>query len=105
MQCVITFTGHGNAVNELQIHPKDNNLLLSASKDYALRLWNTKTAICVAIFGGVDGHRDKVLSAIIPYLNQEEDEDMSFPILEVHFLKYLTHEIYRNYIDCVRWFS
>ena len=54
--------GHGDAVYDLRTHPIDDGLMLSASKDESVRLWNLRTCVCIAVFAGSGGHRNAVLA-------------------------------------------
>ncbi len=58
----VVLRGHGSDIDDLCTHPVDTNLVLSASKDESIRLWNIQTATCIAVFAGEGGHRDDVLS-------------------------------------------
>ena len=51
-----TLTGHMDDIYDLKFHPQLKYLLLSASKDCSIRLWNIATYCQLAIYAGVDGH-------------------------------------------------
>jgi polycomb protein EED len=58
----MTLSGHGKDIDDLKFSPTNEWLLLSASKDESIRLWNVKNATCVAIFAGHEGHRNNILA-------------------------------------------
>lgn len=53
--------GHGEAINDLRVHPRDPALVITASKDESLRLWNLRTGSTIALFAGLKGHRGEVV--------------------------------------------
>ncbi|GFZ07456.1 transducin/WD40 repeat-like superfamily protein [Actinidia rufa] len=57
-----SFVGHGDSVNEIRTQAMKPSLVVSASKDESVRLWNVHTGICILIFAGAGGHRNEVLS-------------------------------------------
>lgn len=58
-----TLTGHGSSINHVTTHPRDSSLILTASKDESLRMWNLRTSSTVAIYAGLRGHRGEVVGA------------------------------------------
>lgn len=62
MRQIASLHGHGDEVYDLKVSPTDENLLLSASVDESIRLWNLEAFACVAIFAGQHGHDGFVLS-------------------------------------------
>lgn len=64
---ILTLSGHGDEIYDMKFSPTTDDmgskwLLLTASKDESLRLWNVQSATCIAIFAGHDAHRDAVLT-------------------------------------------
>ncbi len=57
-----SLTGHGRAIYDIKVHPRDPALIVSASKDHSLRLWNLRTGATVAMFLGFQGFRWAVLT-------------------------------------------
>ena len=61
-ELVAALHGHGHPVYDLKLCPIDDFLLLSASKDRSIRMWNLRLGTNVAIFGGVhEGHKDDIV--------------------------------------------
>lgn len=54
--------GHRNDIYDLKFYPNDGNILLSASKDNSIRLWNITNCLQIGIFAGPKGHSADVLS-------------------------------------------
>jgi polycomb protein EED len=54
--------GHRNEIYDLKFHPFESDILLSASKDFSIRMWNIFTGAQIVIFGGPEGHIAEVLS-------------------------------------------
>ena len=76
--------------------------------DHALRFWNLKTSVCVAIFGGVEGHRDEVLSADFNplgtlVLSCGMDHSLKVWDMETPELKNAVQESYKHQRGIKRW--
>ncbi|KAI7839483.1 hypothetical protein COHA_006750 [Chlorella ohadii] len=54
--------GHGSSINDIAVHPDRPNLVVTASRDQSLRMWNLRTRCCVLVFQGDGGHRNEVLT-------------------------------------------
>eukprot|EP00968_Pinguiococcus_pyrenoidosus_P028454 scaffold7870_cov267-Pinguiococcus_pyrenoidosus.AAC.1 len=123
-------TGHGDQVNELAFHPIDGHLLLSASQDKSIRIWNAVTGYCVCILGGPDGHGGGILSLDVHVLGHTVasggmDNAVKLWSLEkrslqlaversygagesyrpsyVRSARFSTQQAHQNYVDCVRF--
>ena len=59
---IVSLIGHTDELYDIQVCPTNEWILLSASKDETIRLWNLRYPSQIAIFAGHQGHREAVLS-------------------------------------------
>ncbi|XP_011095328.1 polycomb group protein FERTILIZATION-INDEPENDENT ENDOSPERM isoform X1 [Sesamum indicum] len=126
-----SFVGHGDSINEIRTQPLKPSLVVSASKDESVRLWNIHTGICILIFAGAGGHRNEVLSVdfhpsdiyriascgmdnTVKIWSMKEfwtyveksftwtDLPSKFPTKYVQFPVFIA-SVHTNYVDCNRW--
>ncbi|WVZ86716.1 hypothetical protein U9M48_033459 [Paspalum notatum var. saurae] len=126
-----SFVGHGDSINEIRTQALKPSLIISASKDESVRLWNVHTGICILIFAGAGGHRNEVLSVdfhpsdierfascgmdnTVKIWSMKEfwlyvdksyswtDLPSKFPTKYVQF-PVLIAAVHSNYVDCTRW--
>ncbi|XP_077243495.1 transducin/WD40 repeat-like superfamily protein [Tasmannia lanceolata] len=126
-----SFVGHGESINEIRTQALKPSLIVSASKDESVRLWNVHTGICILIFAGAGGHRNEVLSVdfhpsdiyriascgmdnTVKIWSMKEfwtyveksftwtDLPSKFPTKYVQFPVFIA-SVHSNYVDCNRW--
>lgn len=126
-----SFVGHGDSINEIRTQALKPSLIISASKDESVRLWNVHTGICILVFAGAGGHRNEVLSVdfhpsdierfascgmdnTVKIWSMKEfwlyvdksyswtDLPSKFPTKYVQF-PVLIAAVHSNYVDCTRW--
>ncbi len=116
--------GHLNDIYDIKTHPRTSEVILSASKDHSVRLWNAFLGLQLAIFHGPNGHLAEVISigwhdngksfvsSGMDYsikfwrLDDKLIEDMNKPFKEkpkvkfVYFPAFSTDDIHDNFVDC-----
>ena len=120
--------GHKNDVNDLKFLIKNPNILLSASSDSTVRLWDIKIKKLLCIYGGPFGHPSHVLTVDFHFSEQfiasaGFDQVVMFWDIDLILKKYNNNNngknfkcilktkpffetyIHENYIDTVKFFG
>lgn len=121
-------SGHGKAINDLQVSPLSPDILVSASEDLTVRIWNLspkhEKQPCRAILGG-QGHPQPLLTLdfhpngrwlltgamdtavalwAVPSLEELDSIDNIEPTLHP-YPYFISSEIHTNFVDCVKWYG
>lgn len=121
-------SGHGKAINDLQVSPLSPDILVSASEDLTVRIWNLspkhEKQPCRAILGG-QGHPQPLLTLdfhpngrwlltgamdtavalwAVPSLEELDSTNNIEPTL-YPYPYFISSEIHTNFVDCVKWYG
>eukprot|EP00866_Antonospora_locustae_P001858 jgi/Antlo1/1858/2297 len=111
--------GHGGSVTDLKAHTRDGKIIFSASEDTTVRMWNSRSKKCLAIFGGFVGHKDYVLSIDVSICGKRlvsSGTDCTIKLwnipvphdeclVSVYIPIYSSSRIHKSYIGCVRFYG